>query len=188
MISNKKIIKHMKWMIPFAAGICIVVLCSGDYKRYGGKEDMVEIVYSDVVSNNQNLKQLERDLDGIEHNYAELQSRYNVYKNYSISYYEAARQKAKAISDTSLKNRMLQQISESEVRFNTRNALLNKLMEQLRQKEITLDDYHLAVKLVMTLPEMERRQDKDRPATKDFEELKNRMEATAGQMEPIIKK
>ena len=178
----------IKWLIPLAAIASIIILCSGDYKRYGGREDIVESMYSDVVDGNQSLKQLEKELDAIEEDHSELVSRFDSYKAVSTTYYGVAAQKAKAIGDTVLEVRMQKLLSESEARFRSRISLLESLMMQLQQRSITINDYHLAVKLVMTLPELEKRQEKELPSHRNYEELKGRMDQQVKQMETIIKK
>jgi hypothetical protein len=67
-----------------------------------------------------------------------------------------ASQKARAINDTALEARMVKLVAESDSRFHARIAALESLFKQLENRSITLNDYHLAVKLVMTLPELEK--------------------------------
>jgi hypothetical protein len=55
-------LKLLKWLIPLAAIFSLALFFAGGYKSYGGREDIVEAMYSNVVDGNQGLKQIEKEL------------------------------------------------------------------------------------------------------------------------------
>jgi hypothetical protein len=156
----------------------VILFTSGIGKNYGGREDILERMYSEVLDRNPSLKQLEKELEENEEQHAILRSKFETYHQQSTLYYGAADQKIKGIRDTTLTRRMRSLVSQSEEGYRQRTAELNRLRAQLSQKSISIEDYHLAVKIITTLPEIESYQKEKLPASQEYVALLRKMEAS----------
>jgi hypothetical protein len=178
----------MKWLILSLAGIAFVILLtSGDPKSYRGGKDLIEEWYGDLVDKDASLEQLEKDIAAIEKRLSELQAKFADYNSVSSEFYSAGFQKATLIRDTSVSNHIKKLLLESQGRYNARTAALNNLMQALSQKNISQHDYHVALKIVKTLPMMEKYQQAYIPGTEEYNSLLNKLNEVVKRMESQVK-
>jgi len=123
-----------------------------------GPENMVDDIYSDMLEKMPDLHKLEEDIS----NYNEAQTdslrKFESYKDKSLSYYDAAKEHLNRIKDSTLKREMAQVVANSNARYTDKVALINKIIKAINNKESTLNDYHIALKLMVTLPVIEQYQ------------------------------
>ncbi len=167
----------MKIVMTLVLATCLVVFfTSGIGKSYGGREDILERMYSDVLDRNSSLKQLEKELEDNNEKLAELRGRFDNYHQPSTLYYGAADQRIKGISDSALNRRMRALVVQSEEGYRQRTAEINRLRAALLQKSISIEDYHIALKIFTTLPEIEKHQKEKLPSIQEYAALLKKME------------
>ena len=180
----------MKWKIYAAAFVFAGLVCmAGVSKRMGGGEkDVVEAYYADLVDKSSELKQLEKEITNNERNVYEMESRFNAYNRPSTEYYSDAARKVKGIHNETLKTLVNGWLDNSKSQYYTRIADLNKLIATLSEKRASQEDYHLAVKIAMTLPIIEKYQQEKLPADGEYQRVLNELDATIKKLQASAKK
>jgi len=141
------------------------------YSRSGG--DLTEELYQELVDKTPALKKLEDDLKAYYKKPVELQEKFNKFDGKSTNYYASAKNTASAISDSLLRNKMTAIIAHSEKLYSGKIEAHNSLLRQISQNEATLNDHHAVLKIILTLPVIEKYQDESMPDTKELKELIN---------------
>ena len=180
----------MKWIVSISVCVIAGIVCmSGISKSLGGGErDAVEAYYSDLVDKNSELKQVVREIQANDKNFYELEGRLNSYNRISNEYYGDANAKANGIHDATLKATVLGWITNSRTQQSERIAALTKLVGLLRDKKITQDDFHAAVKIAVTLPVVEKYQQQNLPTDAEYNKLMKDLEETVKKLQGMAKK
>jgi hypothetical protein len=142
-----------------------------EIKSYSRSGDLTEELYQELVGKNPALKKLEDDLDAFRPKPNELTDKFNKYDSKSNSYYSSANYKAAAITDSLLRMKILSLITTSNKQYSTKTAELNSLLKQIAKNGATLNDHHSVLKIVLTLPMIEKYQDDNKPDKKEFKNL-----------------
>jgi hypothetical protein len=179
-----------KWIIGAAVVVVAGVICmSGISKRLGGGDkDVVEAYYAELVNDNSELKKLEKEIAANKGNLYELEGRFNSYNRLSTDYYSDATNKANTIRDATLKTMVNEWVTNSRVQYGTRITELTRLLGMLRDKQITQTDYHLAVKIAMTLPMIEKYQRDNLPSDAEYQKLMKELDETIKKLQGMAKK
>lgn len=143
-------------------------------KRSSG--DITETLYQELTETRPALKQLENDLYVLRNDPGAAAEAFNTYNNKSENYYASARHKAKGISDSILKQTMLNFITQSNERYTEKTAGLNALLQKISENHLSISDHHAMLKIVMTLPMMEVYQAGELPDGKDLKAFINTQE------------
>ncbi len=77
---------------------------------------------------------------------------------------------AASITDSLLKNKILLLIKASNNKYLAKTSMLNTLMNQINTNDATLSDHHEILKIVLTIPMIEKYQDENMPDEKEFKE------------------
>jgi hypothetical protein len=133
--------------------------------------DFVEGFYQELVSQTPALKEFERDMTVHKRISAELKNKYNGYESKSNSYYNSAITKVTSISDSVLQKRIMALIQSSKESYSRSTSELNVLLKMVEQNSVTLNDKHSILKIVLTLPLIEKFQTGNLPDKTGFNEL-----------------
>jgi len=131
-----------------------------------GQTDMVESLYDELVSEKAELKQLENEIDDLHDQAPDSLSVFENFNSKNNKYYSSAKQHVDQIKDSVLKEKMKMIIRNSQTNYDNRIAALSGLVNQLNDREITLNDYHLILKLNKTLTMIEGFQKNNLPSIK----------------------
>jgi hypothetical protein len=131
-----------------------------------GPGDLVENLYSELVSETPALKELEEQIDDLDDRKDDSLSDYKKFTNKNENYYTSAGHHFEAINDSILKEKIKAVINTSKNNYNNSTAGLKTLIDQLNDKENSLKDYHLILKLIKTLPLIEEFQKDHLPSKK----------------------
>lgn len=137
--------------------------------RYRSHDELTEELYQELVSKNTELKNLETELENFNVN-----DTLNIFYNYngkSEDYYQAANNQANLINDSILKNKILNLIKKSDKKYTEKTTRLNQLVKTIHQKKSDINDYHNALKIVLTLPIIKKYQDENLPEKSPFEKV-----------------
>lgn len=138
----------------------------GRFKRGG---DLVDQLYEDLVNKSPELKNLEEDLQGL--NPRDTIEIFNNYDRKSDFYYRAAEANAEGIRDSILKKKILNLISNSATKYDTKKAQVQNLVSTINQKRTEITNYHTALKIILTLPLIEKYQKDHLPQKSPFEKV-----------------
>ncbi|QSB25888.1 hypothetical protein [Flavobacterium sp. CLA17] len=137
--------------------------------RYRSNDDLPEELYQELVSKNIELKKLETQLEDFN-----TRDTLNIFYNYngkSENYYTSAKSYANSIKDSILKNKVLDLLKNSDEKYNKKITELNQLVESIYQKQRDIRDYHSALKIVLTIPLIEKYQKDNLPKKSPFEKV-----------------
>ena len=139
-----------------------------EIKSYSRNSNLAEELYQELVEKDEELKKLESDISALEPRANELVGGFNAYQSKSNSYYEGANYHTRTISDSALKNRIDALLSKSQARSSMKAASLNALMKEMTLRNGTLKDHHTVLKIVLTLPIIEKYQNQNLPSQVPF--------------------
>ena len=159
-----------------------------EIKSYSRSGDLTEELYQELVGKTPSLKKLEDDLDAFIPKPNDLKDKFNQYDSKSNSYYNSANYKATAISDSLLKKKIISLIMTSNNKYSAKTAELNMLLKQISKDGATLNDHHSVLKIVLTLPMIEKYQDDNKPNKKEIKDLINQQEKLIIQTDSLTPK
>jgi hypothetical protein len=159
-----------------------------DLKGYSRSGDLVEELYQELVGKTPALQKLESDLDAFRPKPNELKGKFGLYDSKSNSYYNAANNKASAISDSLLRTKILSLITKSSKEYTYKTAELNALLKEIAINEATLSDHHTVLKIVLTLSIIEKYQNDNKPDKKEFKNLIKEQEGLISRTDSLTPK
>jgi hypothetical protein len=120
--------------------------------------DLVDDLYKGLVDENQPLKEIENLIDENSTRKNDLLNTYTDFDNKNKSYYSAANSHAAAISDTILKARVLSMLKASSDKYNGKVSYLEAIIKHIEAKSYSVQDYYATMKIILTLPLIEKYQ------------------------------
>lgn len=134
-------------------------------------EDLVEQLYNEQVEKSKELQDIEKEIKVIQTNKADTISALLSFDTKNKTYYLAADTKIKSISDSVLRSKIAAMLSASSLAYDEKIAEMKSLLKLLEKKTISLEDYHLLLKIKQTLPLMEKYQETNKPSNNPIKEL-----------------
>ena len=140
-----------------------------DIGRFRKGGDLVEDLYQELVDKSPELKALENELSEVN-----TRDTTNIFYNYdqkSNDYYNAAESHNNGIRDRAIKEKILNLIKKSDDKYVSQKADVENLIKSINQKRIEINDYHTALKIILTIPLIEEYQKEHLPNKSPFEKL-----------------
>lgn len=157
-----------------------------EIKSYSRSGDLTEELYQELIGKNPALKKLEDELNAFRPKPNEITNKFNNYDSKSNSYYSSANYKAAAIKDSLLRMKILSLITTSNKQYTTKTAELNSLIKQIAENGATLNDHHSVLKIVLTLPMIEKYQNENKLDKKEFKNLIKQQEDLIERTDSLI--
>jgi hypothetical protein len=154
------------------------------YSRSG--TDLVEELYLELAVKSPALKKLEEELDANNNKLNDVNDLFNKYNNKSVSYYNSAGNMANSITDSLLRKKMASIIQTSKAGYSKKTAELNNLLDIIASNRASLNDIHSVLKIVLTMPEIEKYQSDKLPGDKEFKDLIREQEKLIEQTNKLI--
>ena len=161
-------------------------LGSSSFSKRGGA-DLVERLYKEQVAKSPALQALEKTLERLPEKETDSTAAFNKYEENNEDYYSSAGKDVTEIKDSLLREKIKMLLASSESAYKNKVGPLSKLMAVLATKDTSLQDLHLALKIVKTIPVMERYQNDHLPATDPLQYLINQYEKAIQQTNSLIK-
>ena len=133
--------------------------------------DLVEDLYSELVSDKSELQKLEKDIEDLADRKNDSLSYFNDFDNKNDRYYSSAQMHASQIQDSALKKKMIQALEDNLSAYEGRIASIKALVKELNQKQLALNDHHIMLKLILTMAMMEKFQKNNLPSSKSLEPI-----------------
>jgi hypothetical protein len=150
-------------------------------------DDLVESLYAELLEKNPKLKELEKTIDDLNDQKSDSGKIFGKYDSKNISYYNAAQQHMGTISDSILRLRIKAIIDNSLNKYNNNVARHKNLISMINSKDITLENLHIVLKIVKTLPVMEKYQIENLPSTKPMERVVHNFDKAIQQTDSLTK-
>lgn len=169
---------------------------SGSWKSRSYESSIINRLYNEMLEKDKALKSLDDKIRKLGKEQNELHNVMQEFDNNSKEYYTEALYMAHAtrddvayntIKDTLLRATLTKIIMASHEKYEKEIAELKKDFEELYKRNVALSDYHMALKIVTTLPGMEAYQKNEQPNQTAAKELINKLDNTIGVIDDKIK-
>lgn len=144
-----------------------------EIESYNRSADLTEELYQELVDKTPALKKLEGDLDALRPKSDDLKAKFNKFDSKSKNYYSSANYKASTISDSLLRMKITELIISSSKKYTIKTEELNSLINQISKNGSTLNDNHSVLKIMLTLPLIDKYEDGNKPQIKEYKDLIN---------------
>ena len=164
---------------------------SADYSLLSkGKrmDDLVESLYEELVNKTPELKDIEKQITYLDEARIDSVEEFNNFNQKNESYYRDAGQHLTFISDSALKNKISLIISNSQSKYSTQISGHRNLLAVLDSKNVQLKDMHVILKIVKTLPLIEKYQKDNIPNKGSIEKMINKFDKTIKKIDSISNK
>jgi hypothetical protein len=151
-------------------------------------DDLVEILYNELVSKNIDLKQLEDKIDELNKSKSDTTNLFDKFNEKNQSYFSAAHRHISEIKDSLLRDKMKVLIGNNLTKYSSSIARHRELLKEVETKNLAINDLHNILKIVKTLPLMEKYQSDNLPSTKSIEGFIKRQEETIELVDKLTKK
>lgn len=143
----------------------------GFSKRGGYDNDLVQKLYAELSEKTLVLKQLDESIEALPSKGADSVKKFRDYNTQNESYYRKAKEYITSIQDSLLRLRITSLIDSSLGNYHSKIARHTNLEKSIVKKQMSLYDLHIVLKLVKTLPLIEKYQKDAMPSTKPLENL-----------------
>jgi hypothetical protein len=151
-------------------------------------DDLVESLYNELVSKDIELKKLEDKIDELNKSKNDTTELFDKFNGKNQSYFSSANGHVLDIKDSLLRDKIKNLVSTQLTKYNSRIARHNELLKIIEAKQITLSDLHNVLKIVRTLPLIDKYQKDNLPSIKSFEAYIKQQEETIQLVDTLSKK
>ena len=153
-----------------------------------GYDDLVESLYNELVSKNIDLKQLEDKIDELNKGKGDTTDLFDKFNGKNQSYFSSADRHIAEIKDSLLRDKMKVLIVNNLTKYNSSIARHKELLKVIESKGLTISDLHNILKIVKTLPLIEKYQKDNLPNTKSIEGFIKRQDEVIKLADTLAKK
>jgi hypothetical protein len=150
-------------------------------------ENLLENLYSELVDKTQSLKVLEAKIKETKEAESDSLKGFKLYNQKSDQYYLEAIQVTRGLSDSILRERINLLIGQSLAQYKNNIGADSSLLLSIDKKTTKLQDVHTILKIVKTLPLMEKFQKENKPSTKKLEGFEHQVDETIKAVETETK-
>lgn len=138
--------------------------------RYSKRNnDLTNLLYQDLVENSIELQNLEDEIEKFRPN--DSLDEFHNYEIKSQDYYNSANYLTNKIHDSITKNKIVELIKKSKAGYLGKTNEITQVLSDIDKKENSINDYHAVLKIVLTLPIIEKYQNDNLPDAKKYRRL-----------------
>lgn len=153
-----------------------------------GEEDLLEGLYKEVADTSEILKSFESGLQELNNSKEDSLKAFSVFDKQNEMYYKSASTHAEQISDSILRMNIKMLISASIKKYDSTTARYDSLVKHIIHNEAALKDSYKILKIVYTLPLIEKYQQDNLPDSEAIEGFLMRQDEIIKQADTLIKK
>lgn len=150
--------------------------------------DLIDELYTELAEKSEDLKKLETKIEEAQQKPSTVNHNFEKYDEKSKSYYNSAKDYTNRFGDSTLKKEILRIIENSEIKYNSKAKEYEYLMRIIRKNHISINDKHSILKILVTLPEIQKFQNQNAPAKKDYNDLLNEQQKTMKRIDSLTPK
>ena len=147
----------------------------GLFSKSSYESDLLEKLYGELVIKDAELRKLEERINTLGIDRIDSVEDFERFDQKNSSYYVAADQHVTYIKDSLLRERMRTIVGASQARYNSQVSVYKKLIDILNSRAIVLEDMHLVLKIIKTLPMIEKYQKENKLSTNPIEQVTKEM-------------
>ncbi len=151
-------------------------------------DDLVESLYNELVSKNIDLKTLEDKIDELDKGRRDTTDLFDKFTENNQSYFSSADNHISEIKDSFLRDKMKVLIANNLAKYESSIAKHKELLKIIDSKNMTISDLHNILKIVKTLPLIEKYQSDNFPNTKSLEGYIKRQDESIKLADKLTKK
>jgi hypothetical protein len=150
-----------------------------------GDGDLVESLYSELADETPALKKLEADIDAIVNSKEDSLEGFQKFNSKNNSYYNSAQNHTDLIQDSLLREWIKNLVQSGMSNYNSLMAPHNSILKSIASKETSLNDLHVALKIIKTLPVISKYQKSNLPNSKSLEGYSQQQSKTINEIQKI---
>ncbi len=132
-------------------------------------DDIIDGLYAELLEKDSSLKRIEDKIKDLNKYKIDSAESYDNYSGKNAAYFSAADKHIAAIADTVLRENMRHLVANELTQYNTLRAKHQELLKIIERNQLSITDLHTVLKIVRTLPLIEKYQREALPATKPLE-------------------
>ncbi|NIG54049.1 hypothetical protein [Chitinophaga sp. Cy-1792] len=134
-----------------------------------GPDDLIESIYMELAEKDSTLARLEEGMKDLNSSKDDSTASFRGYDDKIAAYYQYAARTMSEMKDTVLRDKLKVMMADSEKHYKTFSARHHSLMDTITRNEDRISDLYIMVKVVKTLPVIEKYQRDKLPGTKQLE-------------------
>lgn len=151
-------------------------------------DDLVESIYNELVSKDIDLKNLETKIDELNKSKKDTTELFNNFNAKNQSYFTSADRHVFNIKDSLLREKIKNVVANQLTKYNSKISMHNELLKVIEEKQMTISDLHNVLKIVRTLPLIDKYQKENLPNIKSLEGYIKQQENTIQIVDTLSKK
>ena len=152
-----------------------------------GYDDLIESLYDELASKNIDFRQLEDKIDDLNKSKGDTTDSFDKFKEKNQAYFSSADRHILEIKDSLLRDKMKVLIANNLTKYTSSTTKHKELLKIIETKSLTISDLHNILKIVKTLPLIEKYQRDNLPDTKSFEGFIKRQNETIKLVDTLAK-
>ncbi len=160
---------------------------SGFISKFKPRESMMEEIYSDLEKKDSVLQKLEIELQHFHAGMPDSLKRFDGYSAKSIAYYSSANESLKTLKDTVLRDELKAVLADSKSEYMGKISRFTNLQAHIDSNQVKIEDYHTVLKVVATLPIIEKYQDDGMPDITSTANLANEAQRLRAKTYQLVK-
>lgn len=142
-----------------------------ELKSYNRSNDLMNELYKELVEQSPELKRLEDNLNAYYGKPNEIHQLFDTYNSKSNSFYSSAEYASTAINDSLLRQKINRILTKSKAQQEKKSAGIKALLNAIDKKDVSIKDRHVELKIMLTLPIIEKFQNENLPSQGEFKAL-----------------
>ncbi|MFD0748777.1 hypothetical protein ACFQZS_01400 [Mucilaginibacter calamicampi] len=123
-----------------------------------GYGNLIQELYDDAVSKDPELEKLEKELAAFNEVKGDSLTKVERFKAKSVEFYSSGSNLSETIADSTLRKKISAILEASNKQYQSKTNKLTRLSKFIEQNEADIKDYHTMLKLMVTLPVIEKYQ------------------------------
>lgn len=151
-------------------------------KRY--EPNIIQELFEEALEKDKDLKTVISTLEKVKKQKVDNLENYQTYIRNNQNYWNALSQYSKQLSDSTLKNELLDLIATLKDKQSTRTSSLEKLIAEIDSTERKLGDLEILMKIMVTAPMMHNYQRNKLPNSQPIESTKQALDSSINSIKP----
>jgi hypothetical protein len=165
----KRLFKIAAYVFVFA--LTVITLSSGVTKeRSGGRGNLVDELYNQAERQNSTLESIANDIERFYKKETDALEKYNEFTAYHNHYYTDAKFSITAVNDSIIKQKAANVIKTSETAYRAKLVDWQNTIATLYKQEQELKDLQQLLKIMTTVPVVEKAQNSDLPSSENIKQ------------------
>ena len=151
-------------------------------------DDLIESLYKELADKTPELKDLENKIEKVTKSKGDSTESFDKYNVKNQEYFNSANRHIDQIKDSILRDKIKTLISNSLIKYNSKIARHVNLINTIDARTATLHDLYSFLKIIRTLPLIEKYQTDNIPTTKSLEAYSRQLDETIKYADTLSKK